>query len=287
MDPLQNTVKHIKETAKIPSFSSYEERLHPYIQSVFRSIPGSSQVNAPGNNLIYRVGSEKAVPAIALTAHLDKINHYGEQYPPELPVRIDEEQIAGAMDDAVGVGILLALAETAAKEDFPDLLFFFSEMEESKGLKEHPHLLKSGGSGYQSGMGARNIADTCASEALFPRLVITVDTTPLFRGRPGVALYARHWEYSGSEPSEDLQQATEQVVEEFLALDPAIRVDNNTNDYLHYGAVFNRACHRPVVSVALEPAIFPYHQKGEKVYIKDIKRVLELLTTYIDDKGGE
>ncbi len=281
MNLLGRTISYIRNTAIIPSFSSYEERLHPYIISLFETIPGALKIEVPGNNLLFRLGGSSKIPPIALTAHLDKINHYGKDYPRQLPVNITTEFIEGAMDDAAGLGILLTLAEVAGTYDFPDLLFFFSEMEESKGLKEHPHLLKNKGEGYESGMGAGRIAEVCIRKRLLPEQVITVDTTPLFKGDPGVALYSRHWEYNKIEPSADLLNATENVVQEFLAIDQQIHLDNNTNDYLHYGKIFNGDSSKPVVSVALEPAIFPYHQKGERVYLNDINRVLQILIQYL------
>lgn len=282
MSLTERAVTHITGTAKIPSFSTFEERLHPYIRSVFEPLPEVGEIEVPGNNLLFRLGDIDETPPVALTAHLDKINHFGEDHPETLPVTIGEEYIEGAMDDSAGLGILLAIAEAAGQQPFPGLLFFFSEMEESKGLKEHPHLLRDGGIGYENGMGAKQIAETCIEKGLIPEVVITVDTTPLFKGDPGIAVYSRHWEYTGEEPTSELKEATENVVSDLLSLDTRIRHNNNTNDYLHYGDCFNRENHSPVVSVALEPAIYPYHQKGERVFMKDIEGVLDILTKYLN-----
>lgn len=280
---IDRAIHHITNTAEVPSFSSYEERLHPYIRSVFDDIPDAREKEVASNNLIFRIGNRDEQPAVALAAHLDKINHYGREYPDTLPVKTTDDYIEGAMDDCAGLGMMLTIAEKLDPDNSPDLLFFFSEMEESKGLKEHPELLRNNGEGYKHGMGARRIAQLCIAENLVPGQVITLDTTPLFEGDSGIALYSKHWELNELQPSESLIEATEKTVAQFIAANPKLKLDNNTNDYLHYGEVFNEQVSDPVVSVALEPSIYPYHQKGERVFIDDIERALEILTTYLSN----
>lgn len=278
---IDSAITHITNTAKVPSFSTFEERLHPYVRSVFNALPATREIEVEGNSLIFQVGQEDGKPTIAITAHLDKINHYGEEYPEELPVEISEEHIEGAMDDCAGLGMALALAEQASQNEWPNLLFFFSEMEESKGLQEHPELLKNHGEGYDYGMGAARIAKRCLALDLLPDTAITLDTTPLFKGKPGIALYSKHWELNELEPSDELIEQTEKTVARLIAIDPQIKLDNNTNDYLHYGELLNAEASQPVVSVALEPAIYPYHQKGERVFISDIQRALKIVSRYL------
>ncbi|SMO90462.1 M28 family peptidase [Fodinibius sediminis] len=277
---------HIEEIAQCPSFSSYEERLHPYVRSVFEKIQQSrEEKGVAGNSLMFRVGHRPERPTIALAAHLDKINHYGSDFPDSLPVTITEEYIEGAMDDSVGVGLLLRIAEEAANHDWPDLLFFFSEMEESKGLREQPELLKDGGKGCEHGMGARRIVNRCLNVSWLPDLVITLDTTPIFKGEPGIALYARHWELNNLDASDILIKATEEVINAMLKLNGGIRLHNNTNDYLHYGYEFNKRTSQDIVSIALEPAIHPYHQRGERVYTSDVEEVFDLTVSYLNSRG--
>lgn len=283
---IERALHHIKKTAQVPSFSTYEERLHPYIRSVFNNLSSVEELEVEGNNLIFRMGSASEKPTIAIAAHLDKINHFGEEYPEELPVDIHGDHIEGAMDDSAGLGMMLTIAELFADNEWPNILFFFSEMEESKGLKEHPELLRSAGDGYTNGMGARRIARQCLEDQLIPPEVITLDTTPLFKGEPGIALYSKHWELNELDPGDVLIEATEKTVARFITTDPKIKLDNNTNDYLHYGEVFNKNREQPVVSVALEPAIYPYHQKGERVFIKDIERTLNILGGYLENYSG-
>ncbi|NGP89053.1 M28 family peptidase [Fodinibius halophilus] len=279
---IDRAIQHIKSTAKVPSFSSYEERLHPYIRSVISNVPQATEIEVLGNNLIWQIGNNNDQPTVALAAHLDKINHYGNDYPEELPVKVTNEYIKGAMDDCAGLGMLLTLAEKASKHNWPNLLLFFSEMEESKGLKEHPELLRNNGDGYTHGMGAKRIARQCVEENLIPEQVITLDTTPLFKGKQGIALYSKHWEYNDLDPSDALIESTEKAVGHFISIDARIKIDNNTNDYLHYGEVFNQSREQSVVSVALEPAIYPYHQKGERVFTDDIERCLNIISEYLD-----
>lgn len=274
-------IYHIKKVAACPSFSTYEERLHPYIYRIFENIPQSEELDVSGNNLIFRIGNQPDHSTVAVAAHLDKINHFGKDVFGPLPVTVTEDYIEGAMDDSIGVGLLLRLAEAAQKHPWPNMLFFFSEMEESKGLKEHPELLKKGGEGYANGIGARRIVRRCIEQSWLPDEVITLDTTPLFKGAPGIALYARHWELNELNASASLEKYTDEVVEKFRAIHPDIELHNNTNDYLHYGYEFNTKASKDVVSVALEPSIYPYHQQGERVWISDISCVLRIMKTYL------
>lgn len=280
---IDRAIHHITKTAEVPSFSSYEERLHPYVRSVFEAIDGINEIDVEGNSLIFQIGDDPDKPTIALAAHLDKINHYGTDYPESLPVDVNDEYIEGAMDDCAGLGMMLAMAEEANQDNHPNLLFFLSEMEESKGLKEHPELLKNNGEGYTHGMGARRISERCIALDIIPDEVITLDTTPLFKGKKGIALYSKHWELNSLKPSDKLIEQTDKTVARFICIDSKVKVDNNTNDYLHYGQVFNKDQDKTVVSVALEPSIYPYHQKGERVFVDDIERCLNILSTYISN----
>lgn len=278
---LQKAIHHICKTAEIPSFSSFEERLHPYIRGVFKEITGSKEHPVKGNNLVFQIGEDSQKPTIALAAHLDKINHYGEDFPQKLAVTVGDGFIEGAMDDCAGLGIILTIAEICNGKGYPNLQFYFSEMEESKGFRERPMLLKNNGVGYEHGLGARRITDYCKKIKNLPEQVITVDTTPLFKGKRGIALYSKHWELNNLNPSSRLIHKTDQVRKRLQAIDKGIKLDNNTNDYLHYGEGFNIGTSGDIVSVALEPAIFPYHQKGERVFMDDIERTLEILDDYL------
>ncbi len=51
---IDRAIQHIKNTARVPSFSSYEERLHPYVRSVFAPISEAKEIEIPGNNLVFQ-----------------------------------------------------------------------------------------------------------------------------------------------------------------------------------------------------------------------------------------
>ncbi|GEM_PF-438626 len=282
---MDTLISLIRDLAEVPSFSSYEERIHGLVKSLMGTVPGTEYRCVPDNNLVFLVPGDESRTPVALTAHLDKINHFGNTPPDKLPFEMDEERLTGQMDNAVGLALCISLARASAGHAFPPLLLLFSEMEESFGLKHHPHLLKNGGEGLHHGMGAERIARYLLEEQLLPSAVITLDTTPLFKGEPGAALYSGHWEFTGQQPSEGERQHTEKVRDQFLAIDRELYLSNNTNDYLHYGAVLNRDGKSDIPSLALEPAIFPYHQKNESVYLKDIARVRDIMIRWLEQAG--
>lgn len=283
---------HITETARTPSFSSFEERLHPYIQRFAKAVPGVELETVAGRNLLLRLpAGEASRGRIAMSAHLDKINHFGENPPETLPCTETEEYIEGQMDNTAGLGIILSLMEQAAGDeqyDGPELVLLLSEMEESTGLRNHPHLLRNGGEGLHHGLGAERLSHHIITNNMIPDLVITVDTTPLFKGKPGAAIYSRHWEFTKAAPNEREEALTQAVISRLLELDPKLLHSNNTNDYLTYGKLLNAETHarHAVPSIAVEPAIFPYHTRDERVFKTDIDRVLKLLYTFIHSYDG-
>ncbi|TVQ71992.1 MAG: M28 family peptidase [Balneolaceae bacterium] len=283
--PMEKLISLIRDIAKVPSFSSYEEHIHDLIFRSMESVPGADGERVPDNNLVFQVPGDDSRAPVALTAHLDKINHFGASPPEVLPFEQDEERLTGQLDNAVGLALCIALARISAGRSFPPLMLLFSEMEESFGLKNHPHLLKNEGKGLYNGMGAERIARYLKREGLLPSAVITLDTTPLFKGDPGVALYSGHWEFTGQQPTDRERERTERVRDQFLSIDPDLYLSNNTNDYLHYGAELNRGGQTDIPSLALEPAIFPYHQKNESVYLKDIARVHDIMVRWLEQSG--
>ncbi|MFW6348278.1 MAG: hypothetical protein ACOC2C_06690 [Cyclonatronaceae bacterium] len=296
LDSFQNLQQRcfdlIVQTARIPSFSSYEERLHPFIKRVAAALPGVTLEVIEKRNLLLRLPAGDASRGrIALSAHLDKINHFGEQPPEELPCRETDTFIEGQMDNTAGLGIILSLLEEAAAQenyDGPELLLLLSEMEESTGLRQHPHLLRNGGEGLHHGLGAERLSHHLLHENLIPDLVLTVDTTPLFKGEPGAAVYSGHWKFTKTQPAARERALTDAAVKRLLELDPKLLRSNNTNDYLIYGKLLNadtKALHA-VPSLAVEPAIYPYHTKNERVFKKDIARVLRLLHRFIHSYNG-
>ena len=272
---------HIKRCAEIPSFSSYEERLHPYIESVVKFIPDARLEKIPVNNLVVHIPGKKADKTVVLTAHLDKIDHWGSEAPATLPFSETKEEIEGQLDDTVGLGICLAIMELAAQSDYPNLVILFSEMEESKGMKEHPERLKNKGRSLAHGQGADELSRYIIEEGIETEAIITIDTTPLFKGKSGIAMYSNWWEMYKQTPTEGEVQITEKVSKALLNINPEMTVANNTNDYMIYGRIVNRNSLNPVASIALEPAINPYHQIGERVFKQDVLGILDLLDAYL------
>jgi hypothetical protein len=282
-----STLELIQACAKVPCFSTYEDRIHPLIQSLVDRCPQATLIPVPRHNLLIKVEGRNDVPPVALSAHLDKIDHFIDEGTPEqppeiLPVHVDAHEITGQMDDTVGLGMALSLMFQSAEENFPTLYLLFSEMEESFGLKRHPERLVNNGEGLYSGIGAERLAAYVQAHLPLPSRVITIDTTPLFRGERGIALYAKHWEKNGLEASPALVESTEALETLVVSLNPEVRLTNNTNDYLNYGRCFNQSLQAtPIPCVAVEPAIYPYHQKDERVFLSDIAQTEAIVKALI------
>ena len=267
----------IQDCAKVPSFSTYEDRLHPVIEGFLGEYDHIKLSKIKDHNLLIEVFGNRPGSPVAITAHLDKINHYGETYPEVLETSVDKGRITGQMDDAAGLGMCLKLIEMARERNYPPLLVLFSEMEESTGLREHPHLLKNQGRDVGPQIGAWRLAKHVESMDEKPACFITLDTTPVFKGEPGVALYTEHWEKTGLEPDEELLGKLEAIKSAVLAIDNDVKLANGNNDYLVYGKHFGTPAKGNIPSIALEPAIYPYHQIGEGVFIEDIERIINIL----------
>ncbi len=82
------TLDFITRVAEIPSFTTYEERLIPYIEEALSDIPGAELALVADNNVIVKVPGNTQKPNIALSAHLDKINHFGKDWIKQLPVSV-------------------------------------------------------------------------------------------------------------------------------------------------------------------------------------------------------
>ncbi|RPI73717.1 MAG: hypothetical protein EHM42_16030 [Planctomycetaceae bacterium] len=276
-----SVVDLICRVAAVPSFSSFEDRLHPLLFEILAGCPGAAIERVPDHNLLVAIPGTRPGPPVALAAHLDKIDHYPEGTA-ELPVMVRDGKIVGAMDDSAGLGLVLAVACQAAYKRFPALILLLSEMEESFGFKRHRQRLRAGGAGIEPGQGAERLSRHLLASGRRPSAVVTFDTTPLFRGAAGRSLYCAPWELNGVPAGPELRQATALLRDQFLALDPELKIANNTNDYLTYGAQLNPAGAPPIPSVALEPSIYPYHCAGEEVFVEDILRLEQLMVRFLE-----
>ncbi|MCA1802805.1 MAG: hypothetical protein LC662_10135 [Rhodothermaceae bacterium] len=281
---LQKTVQYIQDIARIPGFSSFEEIYHPHLLEIFGKWDGIELHHPPGNSLIVRIPGESG-HSVAISSHIDKINHFGENPPKQLPVSTGGDQITGQMDDAAGVGLCLALGEWMTRVRTCSLYILLTEMEEGMGLREHPHLMKKGGKDLHHGLGAERVSRFLIDKNMLPEAVITLDTTPLFRGAPGVSLYSGHWEFTEKQPGQGERDRTGRLRDMLMKIDPDMLPANNTNDYLTYGRELG-SLNGGIPSVAVEPAIFPYHQKNERVFIGDIDRVLKTMQTFLGSYKG-
>ncbi len=273
----------ILDIARVPSFTSHEERLHPLIKDFCADL-GNISLSFVGNNVILESEGEQSAPVVALSAHLDKINHFGKEKRALSAERIDNDGspgLSGLLDDAVGIGICLHLLRQSAHRRFPPLQILLSECEESAMFRSDRDLLKNGGEGLSPGIGAERIAGHLVATGRVPRLVIVVDVTPLFRGNPGIALYSNHWENHGAAPSEPLINRTEMLAEQFQGVCPRMQRRNNVNDYVTYGRQLNR---EGLVTpcFAVEPSVGGYHSPEETVYDDDLVEVVAMLTQLLE-----
>ncbi len=277
-----NVVDLIMTCAKVPSFSSYEERIHPLIKEICSKVASATIVEVPDNNLIIKIPGKRNLPPVAITAHLDKINHFGVTYPAELPTHTDGTNIWGVMDDTAGLGICLATMFLSEQHDMPPLYILFSEMEEGTDLRNRPHLMKNNGEGYMYGMGAERIAKYLLTLDQPPVAIITIDTTPKFKGKSGIALYNQFWHREEDfEVSTRLQDLTNTLQNYFTELYPAMLIGNANNDYIEYGKVLNKNTPYDIPSIAIEPAINPYHAANEGVFCKDVEMIVTMLTQFL------
>jgi hypothetical protein len=270
----ETVIHRILDAAAVPSFSSFEETLHPWVVKTLDCVPDVTITRVPHASLLVRRASKKGLPIVVLSAHLDKIDHFDGQNPKVLRSFEWKEEIEGLLDDATGLGIVLSLFLEMA--DVPvDLVLALSELEEGTGLRFHPERMRMGGSGLKHGQGARELGKKLLAARKKPAGFVTIDTTPFFRGKPGVAVYANHWELNEMTPAPEMVSATQSLVSRLLEKNPLLQVLNNTNDYLEYGRLLVKKNH-PVPCVALEPAIYPYHQADERVFKADIERIYTL-----------
>lgn len=275
----------IASCAQVPSFTTFEDRLHPTILALAGRSTGVRVYSVLERNLVVHIPGDGSRKPIALAAHLDKINHFGPDWKTTLPVSVTDEVITGQMDDSVGLGMCLSMLAHAKTNHFPPIYLLLSECEEGNGPKTHAEWMRDGGQTAQAGLGARRISTWLLERKIFPEVIITIDTTPLFKGEKGLAIYTNHWEKNGTVPTDGLITATEAAFRTFAELHPGLLRYNNTNDYLVYGLEMNVHPGTPVVSVALEPAIYPYHQAGESVFISDIEVLEELLVRFLNRSG--
>ena len=282
-------IELVNQIAKIPSFTTYEDRIWPLVEQYFLKLPVTLTRISENNCIVSWAGNCPGRP-IAITAHLDKINHFGISDYGELPVLLDGDEIVGQLDDAVGVAICLhTLSECVHLKNCPPILILLSEMEEKSSYKKSERL-KNTGIGIELSPGAHRIADYLISQNIVPEAVITIDTSPVFRKTGGIAVYTEFWGHYGIDSSSlQLSAKTGELANRIAKIDPDVYHANGVTDYLTYGMRFNELKGSDIPSIAIEPAIWPMHQIDERMKIADIQRVssilLELLKAWKPLKG--
>lgn len=270
--------------AKVPSFTTFEERIHPLIHELCGEIPQIEIIEVPENNLVLHLPGKRQAPPVAITAHIDKINHFAKGHTDPLPASVENGRISGMMDDAAGVGMCLAMLRKAPNHDFPPLYILLSEVEEGTDIVYRKDWLKNGGQGIYSGIGAARISKYLLTNNILPAAIITLDTTPKFEGEPGIALYNHFWHMEKTYiPTQRLLDRTQMVEYFFTGINPEILVGNANNDYREYGKRFNFLEQTDTPSIAIEPAIFPYHQADEGVFVQDVEKIVEMLTHFLEE----
>ncbi len=269
--------------AKVPSFSTFEERIHPLIYELCKDVPQIEITEVPANNLVLYVPGNRQAPPIAITAHIDKINHFTKGHTDPLPASVKDGRIEGMMDDAAGVGMCLAMVRKSQEQNFPPLYILLSEVEEGTDIIERRDWLKNGGEGIYSGIGAARISKYLIGNNIIPAAIITLDTTPKFQGEPGISLYNHFWHMERTYiPTQKLLNRTQRIEDFFVDINPEILVSNANNDYREYGKMFNLVNDTDTPSIAIEPAIYPYHKAEEGVFVQDVEKIVEMLTQFLE-----
>ena len=284
--------KLIMDIAKVPSFTTYEFRLHPFIKKFCESIGAKPVFVDDGNIMVETRGTGEL--SVALSAHLDKNDYWsweGEEQPIGIPITMEDKdgklRLRGLLDDAVGVGVCLYLLKLSAHRKFPPLKILLSECEESfflrclKTDKLHNNGVNKSGEEFYNGMGARRLSKHLIEQEKIPAAVVVVDVTPKFEGEPGIALYSRPWERYGGSLTPELEKRTESLTKEFHRICPRLKDDNNKNDYVVYGEELNKNG-SVVPCFALEPSIKCYHTSNEKVFVEDIMETTEVLAKFLE-----
>lgn len=275
---IEELIEIIKHIAQIPSFTMYEERAHPFIFNFAKENEIICDITQHYNNLVLEINKGIGRP-VAFTAHLDKIDHFNDHVK-ELEFKSGREHIEGQLDDAVGVAVCLYLLKYSKKLKLPHCLFLFSEMEEGYGIRNLRDCEEED-MDLEPQMGAKRISEYLIKRSIIPSVIITIDTTPLFGGDPGIALYSKFWQISGDVPMQETLKRTEEIEKLFFRIHSDIKFANNINDYVKYGKIFAENGFI-VPSIALEPSIYPYHTICERVSILDIEKVTEILIKYIE-----
>ncbi len=228
---MKNIFEHIEKIANIPSIHPEEKKVRNFIINVLNSMKRDFKIDEFGNLYLLSQDNFK----ILLSSHMDK------QAPPFF--KDLGKYIQGKLDDAVGIGIILSLAQ---HYDFPAL---FSVGEE-KGLKGSKYALNNN---------------------LIPKVesAIVIDTSPFGELGNGPIFYT----------SFDNKQPFNKFLNEIFNSAKLINVnlqpmDGSINDGVNLIKVISD-------TVALEPHIDNYHTSEEISAKIDIINTYKVIEQYL------
>jgi len=220
MEDIHNLFPHIKDVATRPSIHPDEGPVRAYIMSHFQQLEKIYKVDEVGNVYLHAQDN----PRFLLAAHMDK------QAPPNYGDL--GGAIQGKLDDAVGVGILLTLAET---HDF-EAIFTVAEERSSRG------------------------AFYAVEKKLLPDVegIIVIDTSPKMKMGEGPIFYTS---FDNIHPDSSYVELFMKTAEKLnIHIQPRPGAINDGVVFIHY----NRN------TIALEPHIENYHTSHEISSKQDI-----------------
>ncbi len=226
--------KHIEQLAKIPSIHPNEEPVRKYIIEQLESMGKKYKIDAIGN--LYLIPEKKS--KVLLSAHMDK---QADPYYKDLKTHIQ-----GKLDDAVGIGIILALA------DHHEFYSFFTIGEE----------LRQIGSNFALDRG------------LIPKVkkVIVIDTSPKKKMEKGPVFYTS---FLDIHPYDNYIAEINNIAKSLgINLQP---MPGAIND----GIVLIQAIRN---TIALEPHIDNYHSSMELCSKKDVIDTYRIIESFLINK---
>ncbi len=238
---MKNLFNYIKNVAKLLSIHPNEEWVRNYIVKVLKTMEKKYKLDEFGDS--YILSDKKA--DILLSARMDK---------QELPSCEDlGAEVRGKLDDAVGIGIILSLIETTAKNtDFYGALNFyvFLSVDEEGGLRGSQYAIEND---------------------LLPKVenAIIVDTSPLGEIGEGPIIYTS---LGNRRPSIDFLDGILKVASSLeIVVHP---IDGVVND----GVNISKAIPN---TIAIEPHVDNFHTSNEVAAKKDVIDVYKIIEHYL------
>jgi len=235
----------IADLAKIPSWTTQEERIFPYIEQFIRkNMPIDTQMFVAKKSLIIQVPGNLALKPVALAAHLDKRDHWHDSDLKQLDnFNETADRLYGSLDDAAGVGCCLYLAAHCDGVTNPPFYLFLTEMEEI-GLVGTAHISW--------------FFDTHTA-LLPPGLIVNIDLSPQFGDKPGIAF------------------SSEEENPVYLPFCRKTRADICRSEGISDAMVYEHFFKDTTTVIGLDPAVCGMHTKVESCYKQDLEDVVKIV----------